>query len=113
LKFVQALWTYSALLLKYDAFTEEDCLEGHHCLNSYKSKDYSFYKKFRSNPDYTCGSTIKAFHFISNDKKQNTAISAVIIVIGFIIKDCMFSPSRSPNLSLSPFFLLQISEIVN
>jgi len=29
LKFVQALWTHFALLLKRDAFIE-DCLEGHH-----------------------------------------------------------------------------------
>jgi hypothetical protein len=30
LKVVQALWTHFVLLLKYDAFIEEDCLEGHH-----------------------------------------------------------------------------------
>ena len=40
-------------------------------LNSCKLKDYGFSKKFHSNPDYTCGSSMKAFHFISSDKQQN------------------------------------------
>jgi hypothetical protein len=35
-KFVQVYWTNFALLNKYDAYIEEDCLEGHHWVfNSY------------------------------------------------------------------------------
>jgi len=113
LKFVYSLWIHFSLLLTYDAVIEKDCLEGHHWVfNSYKSKDYSFSKKFHSSPDYTCGSSMKAFHFISTDKQQNTAISAVIIVIGFIIKDRRF---RLPvhRTSLRRLFLLRISEVIN
>jgi hypothetical protein len=45
LKFAQALWAHFALLLKYDAFIEEDCLEGRTGINSYKSNDYSFFEE--------------------------------------------------------------------
>jgi hypothetical protein len=112
LKFFHALWTHFVLLLKYYAFIEVGCLEGITGLNSYKSNNYSFSKKFPSSPDYTCGSSMKAFHIISTDTQQNTAISAVIIVIGFIIKGRRF---RLPvhRTSLCRLFLLQISEVVN